>query len=534
MTLAFSRRIVLAALTALIALFASGAATARAEDGTVTSFDGTPIAVSFFPAEGLQAGQHAPTVLVGHGWGQSRDTDPNSSTLGLFGTIGLGPLRQAGYNVLTWDARGFGQSGGTVEVDSPDYEGRDVSALIDYVAHRPEALLDGTGDPRVGMAGGSYAGGIQLVTAAADRRLDAITPDIAWNSLVTSLYKDKAVKGGWSNLLFGLGVEGSLAPGLIGGQTGTLDPHVTSAYEQGLATGTLSDENVAWFASRGPGALVGKIKAPTLLIQGTADTLFTLDEAIRNYGVLRRNHVPAKMIWFCGGHGVCLTQQSSAEFVESNILRWFARYLDRDGSVKTGPRFEWTADDGQVRTGADYPLPLAQRVTGSGSGTLAFGPDAASSGTAIAATPGTNAVRVDITSPPAGSQIVGEPRLTIAYSGVASSADVLLYAQVVDRKRNLVVGNMVTPIPLVADGLPHTVTRPLEDIAASVAADSTYQLEIVPYTAVYGPQRAAGAITMTHIDVSLPVVTSGLASAPPAGLLTRIGEKSGRRLPASG
>ncbi len=44
--------------------------------------------------------------------------------------------------MLTWDSRGFGNSGGTVTVDSPDAEGRDVSALIDWLAQQPEAQLD--------------------------------------------------------------------------------------------------------------------------------------------------------------------------------------------------------------------------------------------------------------------------------------------------------------------------------------------------------------------------------------------------------
>jgi ABC-2 type transport system ATP-binding protein len=498
----------LSSLAVALAALAIAAPAAFARDDSITSFDGTRIALSFFPAAGLGAGEKAPTVLVGPGWGVPRDTDQSSQSLDSFGTIGLGPLRAAGYNVLTWDPRGFGQSGGTVEVDSPAYEARDASALIDYVARQPEALLDKPGDPRVGMAGGSYGGGIQLVTAATDQRVDAITPDIAWNSLVTSLYKAQAVKGGWSNLLFGLGVASSTVPGLAAGETGNLDPHIASAYQSGLTTGQISDEDIQWFASRGPGSLVGQIKAPTLLLEGTADTLFTLDEAIRNYAILRSKRVPSKMVWFCGGHGACLTDAGPAKFTEQQILNWFARYLDRNRAVATGPRFQWIADDGLVRTAADYPLPLKQLVTATGSGTLAFTADAVTSGSPIAATPGTNAVRVPIAAPAAGSQIVGAPTLTIAYSGLANQTSVLLYAQIVDNKRHLVVGNMVTPFRVVLDGAAHTVSVNLEDIAASVASDSSYTLEIVPYTAVYGPQRAAGAITMSKIDVSLPVAST--------------------------
>ena len=94
------------------ALLLIAPAAAQARDATVTSFDGTKIALSFFPAAGLAAGQRAPTILEGHGWGSSRDTNENSSSTEALGQVGLGPLRRAGFNVLTWDARGWGQSGG--------------------------------------------------------------------------------------------------------------------------------------------------------------------------------------------------------------------------------------------------------------------------------------------------------------------------------------------------------------------------------------------------------------------------------------
>jgi ABC-2 type transport system ATP-binding protein len=130
------------------------APSAFACDATVTSFDGTQIALHFFPAPG---GGKAPTVLEGPGWSMSGATDTTAPTDPTLGVIGLAPLLKAGYNVLTWDPRGFGNSGGTAEVDSADAEGRDVQALIDWVAQQPEAQLDGTGDPAWAWSAGPTA-----------------------------------------------------------------------------------------------------------------------------------------------------------------------------------------------------------------------------------------------------------------------------------------------------------------------------------------------------------------------------------------
>ena len=142
----------LLAATAAAALLALPAA-AAARDTTVRSFDGTSLVVHFFPAAHLKHGARVPTVLVGPGWSAPGSTNENGATSTGGGAVGIGPLRRAGYNVLTWDPRGFGRSGGTAEVDSPKFEGRDVSALIDYVARQPEAQLDGRQRPPRGHGG---------------------------------------------------------------------------------------------------------------------------------------------------------------------------------------------------------------------------------------------------------------------------------------------------------------------------------------------------------------------------------------------
>src|SRR4051794_39533854 len=384
------------------ALIAFAAPAAEARDATVTSFDGTQIVLSFFPAAGGAA--KAPTILEGHGWGGSRETNQDAASDETTGNVGVGALRKAGFNVLTWDSRGFGNSGGTVTVDAPDAEGRDVSALIDWLAQQPEAQLDKAGDPRVGMTGVSYAGGIELNTAWRDKRIDAIAPIIAWHSLLTSLYKEEAVKGGWSSVLYGAGVPAS---------KNRLDPHITSAFTTGVSSGTLSADDRAWFASRGPGDLVKQITIPTFLVEGTADTLFTLNEAITNYAVLKGNGVPAKMMWFCGGHGVCMTGSGPAGHIEAAVVAWLKRYVAGDSGVDTGPKFEWLADDAKWRAADDYPLPAGAAITATGSGTLALTPGDAASGTPVSAGRAANALNVAVPPPTVATQILGEPGLTL-------------------------------------------------------------------------------------------------------------------------
>jgi ABC-2 type transport system ATP-binding protein len=473
------------------ALVLATAAPAAARDVVIKSFDGTELHASFFPATGKKAGKRAPTILQTHGWGQSRDkTGDSASAIGT-GNVGTRPLRRAGFNVLTWDSRGFGESGGTVEVDYRRFEGRDVKVLLNWLARQPEAKLDRRGDPRVGMHGVSYAGGIELVAAAIDKRIDAIVPTIAWNSLLTSLYKEETVKGGWASLLY------------AAGQTGRLDDHIRSAFASGATTGTLSAEDRAWFKSRGPGdGLVRRIRVPTMLLQGTPDTLFTLNEAIRNYRILRRHHVPVKMMWFCGGHGTCLTGTGPDGHFEKAVIAWLHRYVSRRHKVRTGPGFEWLADDAKWRHARRWPVPAGKRIVATGAGTLAVNPLDAVSGTPLAAGPATNAVNVAI--PEKTAQVVGDPRLRLTYSGTGAVTHV--FAQIVDDKRNVVLGNQVTPIPVTLDGASHTVSRPLEGVAASLTPGSRYHLQIIGGSQVYGPVRGAAAVTLASIRLSLPTV----------------------------
>jgi ABC-2 type transport system ATP-binding protein len=536
---------------------------ASAKDVTITSFDGTKIAAHWFVGDGVGPGQTAPTILEGPGWSQGGDTNSGGGggdAGAIFGVPGISNFISHGYNVLTWDPRGFGQSGGTVEIDDPKYEGRDVSALIDWVAKQPQAQLDQScsgkkskrkkgrrrrskkrvtcatspNDPTIGMAGASYGGGIQLVAAALDKRIDAIAPTIAWHSLLTSLFPDSNIKFGWGSLLIALGVEGTLPGGASAPATaaGRQDPHFYSILANGLATGTTSQDDLSWMAAHGPAGLVERIHVPTLIMQGTVDTLFPLDEGVTNFqdigdntwraaaikakrkkGKKRRKrkrsapaqNVPVKMIWFCGGHGACLTGAGpGSDYLDQRQLAWFDYYLRGRKATDTGPKFAWIADDAKLRTSDAYPLKPVGQLSASGSGTLPISPGQGS-GALIFASQAANAVNVPVPGPHSDANVVGPPHLDLTYQGTAAPQKTWIYAQFANPRNGTVLGNIATPIPVNLDGQTHSISRDLEMVAGRAPAGGGYTLQLTASSSLYDMQRSAGSITFNGINVTMPL-----------------------------
>ncbi len=407
---------------------------------------------------------------------------------------------------------------------------------MDFIAKQPEAQLDRAGDPRLGMIGASYGGGIQNNTAVIDGRVDVITPQIAWHSLVTSLDKNDTAKGGWGSLLFGVGINGSTTPGITGGLSGQpagfqfgrmQDPRTQQALIDGASTGSFTDADKAFFASRGPGSTISRVKIPTLISQGTNDTLFTLHEASENFAAQKAAGAPVSMIWFCGGltdpsaaHGVCNTSLGpDPAIVLHASLTWLDRYLRGNTAADVGPRFRWVSDTGVLHSAPDYPVAAGKPLTGSGAGAL---PLAAgdTSGALIEATPAATAVNVPLDKPAPGTSLLGEPTLTMTYTGTAASSNGRVYAQIVDDASRNVLGNQVTPVPVTLDGKEHTLSIPLEAVAIDAVQGSSYTLQIAAGSNVYFAARQAGFVNLTKVGVSIPTVAAGASSvlsAAPAG-----------------
>jgi len=236
-------------------------------------------------------------IMHSHGWGLSRTKDPAQFEKWL----------TAGFGVLSFDQRGFGESGGKAHVEHPAIEGRDVQRLVARIARMPWVQKDGRRDPRLGAIGGSYGGGYQYLGAfrhlmvRGEPVFDALAPEITWHDLNQSLAPEGVVRTEWALALSAAGAE-------------ALPPPVLLALGQGAATGFWprgevpgSADMVEFFRKNGPAWHVAqgrRLDIPVLMGQGATDNLFPLRQGLRNFRRALTPHARRQSIFvgYNGGH----------------------------------------------------------------------------------------------------------------------------------------------------------------------------------------------------------------------------------------
>ncbi|WP_345663482.1 CocE/NonD family hydrolase [Streptomyces venetus] len=344
---------------------------------------------------GVDRAHPAPAVLGTNGFGGSK-SDGSTDTIGK-------AFAQRGYVSLVYSGLGFGKSGCLISLDDPDIDGAAASQLVDFLGGRRTAddgttvdfvTLDAPGDPRVGMIGGSYGGAVQLATAAVDHRLDALVPMITWNDLAYALAPNNTVGAGsvpgvfkwqWTNGFYLIG-EGQplLQPNIDPSRVNSLSclHFVTRAcrtihtLNSGSYPADRTAELLAFARSVSPASYLHRVRTPTLLVQGQADTLFNLNEATATYRTLSAQGTPVKMIWQSWGHSAGLTGPAAGEldlakgnletsYVGRRVLAWFDRHLRGRQDADTGPAFayhrDWITDPDHTYATADR-LPAQGRT----------------------------------------------------------------------------------------------------------------------------------------------------------------------------
>ncbi|WP_043669513.1 CocE/NonD family hydrolase [Streptomyces xylophagus] len=525
----------LAATAAVAVLAAAGTWTAVASDDAppvhqtdrTMAIDGVSLDTSYFTTGGST---RRPAVLLAHGFGGNKNDVRKEAE----------DLARDGYAVLTWSARGFGKSTGKIGLNDPSGEVKDVSKLIDWLAKQPDVQLDKPGDPRVGMAGGSYGGAISLLAAGYDDRVDAIAPAITYWNLADALFPNGVFKKLWAGIFIN-----------SGGGCAKFEPALCQMYDRVAESGKPDAQARALLEARSPSAVATHINVPTLLLQGQTDSLFPLGQADAAAKAIRANGAPVDVDWIAGGHDGGDMETSR---VQARVTSWFDRYLKDDKNTDTGPAFRVTRTGGVDSTdgaallrgasGSAYPgLESDPRTIAlTGRREQSFTNPAGASPPAISALPGLGStgglsqlsslgIGVSLDFPgqyaafdsaplTSGLRITGSPMVTVHVK--STSDDAVLFGKVYDvgpsGTQQVLPSQLVTPFRVEGAKSGKDVTITLPAIDYDVQSGHHLRLVLASTDLGYASPAAPATYTVTlKSDLKVPTapgVTTAAATLP--------------------
>jgi ABC-2 type transport system ATP-binding protein len=494
--------------------------TVRAED----SANPVDIVGTVYRPAGASADDPVPMILHSHGWSGSRTSGQDAFRTEL----------DAGFGVLSFDQRGHGDSGGRAYVQEPTREGRDVIAILDYVADldwvarsQPRGLpIPKKENPTVFAMGRSYGGGYQLVGALTETaekgytRFDALAPQITWYDLTESLAPQDVVRTTWVAALYGLGapnVPAHVHQGLAYGATTGQWPDGGHLGEPDLER-RFYDNGTSGFVTDGV-----RLDVPVLFGQGLSDNLFNLNQAWKNFerGLTDDARARSAVVGYNGGHALPNALPAGdgsfggvvsgpARYSEAR-LSFFEAVRDGTGDARTvvgSPYLLHTASGGR-RVAVDS---LDDRtafgevdlsVAGDGAGGLEPTTDT------VAATTGVGApVHLPLANGPL--TVAGVPRLsaTVTTAGV----DQRLFAALSVGESPAtaqVLQNNVMPLREATPVTRAERTIELPGVAADVGAGQQLYLMLTAVSDMFpahGSVRSPGTILLEDLSVGVPLV----------------------------
>ncbi|MBT2418820.1 CocE/NonD family hydrolase [Streptomyces sp. ISL-22] len=222
-------------------------------------------------------------------------------------------LANSGYVVVSYNVRGFWQSGGQIEVAGPP-DIADASKVIDW------ALANTPADAgHIGMAGVSYGAGISLLTAAHDKRVRAVAALSGWADLIDSIYSGRTQHVQAAGLLDGASL-------VTGRQSAELRQIFDDFYASNLSK---EQDMINWGKKRSAAAYVDQLNksgAAVMMANAWGDTVFPPNQYADFYEKLTG---PKRLEFRPGDHA---TAELTGLFglpndVWTDTERWFDHYL---------------------------------------------------------------------------------------------------------------------------------------------------------------------------------------------------------------
>ena len=263
----------------------------------------------------------APAAIYIHGWGGHRLTGEDN--LAYY-------VSAAGYTVLSYTARGFGEgeSGGRVTLAGPD-ELNDLRKVIDWLINDPDRVI-GPQVTKIGVIGGSYGGGHSFQIAS-DPRVSAVIPLVGWTDLEQSLYPNGVInyKLGLGEFYSGLEQQVGQPPFFNYSQlqfamfdTAADGRTPSNSIKQELRARSIAVRNAEGQEILDPSR---RPSAATFIVQSWDDYLFPSGQVLDVFSQItapkqiylgRRGHPP-------GGNPF----EGEDLYIATQILRWFDHYL---------------------------------------------------------------------------------------------------------------------------------------------------------------------------------------------------------------
>jgi predicted acyl esterase len=295
-----ARALVVALLTSLLLAVgdAPGSTTSRQET-SIPMDDGATIAATLYLPDGSPPAGGWPAIVFLHGLAGNRQ-QINALVEGY--GYANGP-----YAVLTFDARGHGQSTGLVGIDGPR-EVADTRAIRDWLAARPDV------SDTIGAWGISYGGGAILNSLVAGVPWSAVVTLETWTDLYTALMPQGLVKSG---------VVVSFSSSIPAERR---DPSLDATLAQAFAGNTTAVR--AWAAERSSISKLGSITTPVFMAQGRRDFAFGIDQGSRAFLALKG---PKTLYVGLHGHAPSTFPAADSGFLMTKARAWFDCYLLRTG-----------------------------------------------------------------------------------------------------------------------------------------------------------------------------------------------------------
>ena len=326
----------LAGLAAALVLVVGNApaSTLARQDVLIPMDDGVSIAATLYlPAGAAPTGGWSAIVFL-HGLSGNRE-QMNALAEG-YGFVGQN------YAILTFDARGHGESGGLVGIDGPR-EVADTRAVHAWLAARPDIA-----DAKIGAWGISYGGGAVFNSLVAGVPWAAVVTVETWTDLYSALMPQRLVKSG---LVAGL--AGSIPPE-------RRDPSLDAVQAAAFAGNTAVVR--PWAEARSSLSKLGTVTTPVFMAQGRRDFLFGIEQASLAYQRLKG---PKMLYLGLHGHAPSTFPAADTGYLMNAVKGWFDCFVGPSpiSGCFAVPASKLVSEKGKQTRGSDWSTVMPKTTT---------------------------------------------------------------------------------------------------------------------------------------------------------------------------